>query len=290
MSPSSLQVYENGELITPTAITNQGEIGPLTTLLVIDISGSMYSSNKMVGAKEAARIYVEQMRPQDQAGLISFNTEVKLVQPVTGDRAALIAAINSLMPDRDTAMFNALAKGIETLAPITGRKAIILLSDGLDNVSQLTLDDIVNTIGPAGLSISTIGLGDASQTGTNEGLDENALQDLASRAGGAYRFAGGPDVLVAFYEQLGRALQGEISITYLSPLALRNGVDRELTVSINDNSINPNTIRVVYCPKCRRVHCLYLVGFWLVLLILLALPFLLKGGGKRSDLPRVRQR
>ncbi len=221
VSPSSLQVHENGELITPTAITSQGEIGPLTTLLVIDISGSMYNSKKIDGAKEAAKVYVEQMRPQDQAGLISFNTEVKVVQPITGDRAALIAAIDSLVPDLDTAMYNALAKGIETLAPITGRKAIILLSDGLDNVSQLTLDDIVNAIGPAGLSISTIGLGDASQTGTNAGLDEIALQDLASRAGGAYRFAGGPDALVAFYEQLGRALQGEISITYLSPLAIK---------------------------------------------------------------------
>jgi hypothetical protein len=197
----------------------------------------------------------------------------------------LIAAIDSLVPDLDTAMFNALAKSIETLAPVTGRKAILLLSDGLDNVSQLTLEDILDTIGPAGLSISTIGLGDASQAGTNAGLDENALQDLASRAGGVYRFAGGPDALVGFYEQLGRALQGEISITYLSPLALRDGVDRQLTVSINDNSVegqyNPGGV----LPEVSKSSLPLFGGILAGLLILLALPFLFKGGGKRSEPP-----
>lgn len=280
VSPSSLQVYENGDLMTPTAITGQGEIGPLTTLLVIDISGSMYNSQKIDGAKAAAKAYVEQMRPQDQAGLISFNTEVKVVQPVTGDRAALIAAIDSLVPDLDTAMFSALAQGVETLAPITGRKTIVLLSDGLDNVSQSTLEDVINAIGPAGLSISAVGLGDPNQKGTNNGLDEITLQELASRAGGAYRFANGPDALVALYEQLGRALQGEFSFTYLSPLTLRDGVNRELTVSISDNSAisqyNPGGV----LPEVSNSSLPLFGGILAGLLILLVLPFLFKGGRK----------
>ncbi len=281
VSPSSLQVFENGQLTTPVAITGQGEIGPLTTLLVIDISGSMFNSKKIVGAQEAAKAYVEQMRPQDQAGLISFNTEVKVVQPVTGDRAALIAAIDSLEPDLDTAMFNALAKGIETLAPISGRKTIVLLSDGLDNVSQSTLDDIINAIGPAGLSVSTVGLGDPDQTGTNNGLDELALQELASRAGGVYRFANGPDALVAFYEQLGRTLQGEISYTYLSPLTLRDGVNRELTVSINDNAVNSQYNPGGVLPEVSNSSLSLFGGILAGLLILLVLPFLFKG--RRQD-------
>lgn len=278
VSPSSLQVYENGVLMTPTAISGQGEIGQLTTLLVIDISGSMFNSKKIVGAQEAAKAYVEQMRPQDQAGLISFNTEVKVVQPVTSDRTALIAAIDSLVPDKDTAMFDALAQGVQTLVPIEGRKTIVLLSDGLDNVSRSTLEDIVTAIGPAGLSVSTIGLGDPTMTGTNNGIDEPALQELASRAGGVYRFASGPEALVALYEQLGRALQGEFSFTYTSPSKLRDGVNRGLTVSISDTSVNSQYNPGGVLPEVSGSSLPLFGGILAGLLLLLGLPFLFRRG------------
>lgn len=290
VSPSSLQVHENGQLMTPTEITGQGEIGPLTTLLIIDISGSMYNSGKIDAAKAAAKAYIEQMRPQDQAGLISFNTEVRVVQSVTSDRAALNAAIDSLVPDLDTAMFNALDKGIEVLEPISGRKTIVLLSDGLDNVSQLTMKDIVEAIGPAGLSISTIGLGDPGKLGTNYGLDEPALQGLASNAGGVYRFASGPDALVSLYEQLGRALQGEFSFTYLSPLSLRDGVNRELKVSIDGNSVaaqyNPGGV----IPEVSKSSLPLFIGILAGLLFLLVLPLLLKPLFKGRKKERIKLR
>ncbi|RJP54366.1 MAG: VWA domain-containing protein [Anaerolineaceae bacterium] len=283
ISASSLQVYENGVLMTPTEITNQGEIGPLTTLLVIDISGSMFNSKKIVGAQNAAKAYVEQMRPQDQAGVISFNTEVKVVQSVTSDRAALIAAIDSLVPDLDTAMFDALSQGVNTLAPIEGRKTIVLLSDGLDNVSQSGLENVISAIGPAGLSISAIGLGDPNLMGTNSGLDEPALQELTDRAGGVYRFASGPDALVALYEQLGRALQGEFSFTYISPSTLRDGVNRGLTVSISDSSVNSQYNPGGVLPEVSNSSLPLFGGILAGLLLLLGLPFLFrrgKGGDK----------
>lgn len=287
VSPSSLQVYENGVLMTPIAITGQGEIGPLTTLLVIDISGSMYNSKKIVGAQEAAKAYVEQMRPQDQAGLISFNTEVRVVQPVTSDRAALIAAIDSLVPDKDTAMFDALLQGVNTLAPIEGRKTIVLLSDGLDNVSRSGLEDTIAAIGPAGLSISTVGLGDPGLLGTNSGLDEAALQGLASRAGGVYRFASGPDALVGIYEQLGRALQGEFSFTYISPSTLRNGINRGLTVSVSDTSTSGQYNPGGVLPEVSSSSLTLFGGILAALLLLLGLPFLFRGkGGKASKVNR----
>ncbi len=282
VSASSLQVYENGALMTPTAITGQGEIGPLTTLLVIDISGSMYNSKKIVGAQNAAKAYVEQMRPQDEAGLISFNTEVRVVQPVTGDRAALIAAIDSLIPDKDTAMFDALLRGVNTLAPIEGRKTIVLLSDGLDNVSKSGLDDVIAAIGPAGLSVSTIGLGDPNLMGTNSGLDEAALQGLASRAGGVYRFASGPDALVGIYEQLGRALQGEFSFTYISPSTLRDGVNRGLTVTISDTSTSSQYNPGGVLPEVSSSSLPLFGGILAGLLLLLALPLLFRGKSAKT--------
>ena len=183
VDPSTIEVYENGQLMQASTVSDQGQIGTVTTLLAIDTSGSMEKGNKMQAARDAAKAYIDQMRPGDQAAVISFNTQVTVVQPVTGDQAALLAAVDSLRPVGNTAMFDALVQGVDVLKDVQGRKAIILLSDGLDNRSQATADDVINTIGPAGLSISTIGLGDPSQSTNNWGLDEAALKSLAERAG-----------------------------------------------------------------------------------------------------------
>ncbi len=55
----------------PTNVSggNRAVLGPLTTMLVMDISGSMNENGKIDGAKAAAKAYVDQMRPGDQAGL-----------------------------------------------------------------------------------------------------------------------------------------------------------------------------------------------------------------------------
>ncbi len=206
VSPNQIQVFENGQLMQPGQISGSGGIGPLTTLLVMDISGSMYDGGKLSAAKTAAQAYVDEMRPGDQAGLVTFNTKVVYLQAVTADRAALIQAIDSLDARGDTKMFDALDQAAQILQDMPGRKAIIVLTDGLDNRSKFTADDVIQAIGTSGLSISTIGLGDPSKLGINSGLDESVLQSLASRAGGVYGYANEPAALTNLYEKYGRAL------------------------------------------------------------------------------------
>jgi VWFA-related protein len=244
VNPNEIQVSENGELVQPSQISGSGEIGPLTTLLVMDVSGSMYDAGKLIAAKAAAQAYVEQMRPGDQAGLLTFNTKVSYLQPITGDRAALIHAINSLDARGDTTMFDALDHAAGILQDMPGRKAIIVLTDGLDNRSKVTADQVIRAIGSSGLSISTIGLGDPSKLGTNSGLDEAVLQSLATRAGGVYGYANDPTALINLYEQYGRALQSEYSITYSSSSTLHDGLSRTLTVSLGGS----NSTQVSYNP------------------------------------------
>jgi VWFA-related protein len=236
INPNEIQVHENGQFVQPSQISGSGEIGPLTTLLVIDVSGSMYDAGKLTAAKAAAQAYVEQMRPGDQAGLLTFNTKVTYIQAITNDRNALVHAINSLDARGDTTLFDALDQAVHLLQDVPGRKAIIALTDGLDNRSKGTADEVIRAIGAGGLSISTIGLGDPSKLGTNSGLDETVLQSLAARAGGVYGYANDPAMLLNLYEQYGRALQSEYSITYTSSSTLHDGLSRALTVSLSGSS------------------------------------------------------
>ncbi len=272
VNPNNIQVRENGQIMQLDQINGSGDIGPLTTMLVMDVSGSMYDAGKMTAAKAAARAYVEQMRPGDQAGLLTFNTRVTYLQPVTTDRDALLQSINSLDARGDTSMFDALDQAAGILQELPGRKAVIVLTDGLDNRSKFTADEVIQAIGAGGLSISTIGLGDPSKLGTNSGLDEAVLQSLAARAGGVYGYANDPTALVNLYEQYGRTLQSEYSLTYTSSSALHDGLNRTLSVSLGSSgstqaSYNPGGV----LPEVS--HAAPWVVFVVILLVLVGLLF-----------------
>lgn len=193
--------------------------------------------------------------------------------------------------EHDTAMYNALAQAANVFADVTGRKAIILLADGLDNRSTITADEVIQQIGPSGLSISTIGLGDPSQLGvSNAALDEQALRSLADRAGGAFGYANDVESLRGLYEQYGRALQSEYVITYTSPSALRDGLNRSLSVSLSGTTgqaaaeYNPGGL----IPEVARRNTLPLfVGALAVLAALLFAPTLVaRGADLISKLPK----
>jgi VWFA-related protein len=244
----TIQLYENGKAITPTDVSGIGNSVPLTTLLVVDISGSMNYGGKLASAKTAAEAYVDQMRAGDEAGLLSFNTRITYVQPVTADREKLKLAIQGLNATSDTAMYDALAQGIGLLQNVSGRKAIIVLTDGMDNRSKQTADGVVQQIDPTGLSISTIGLGDPTQkTSALVGIDEPALKSLAERAGGSYGYVNDAAALRSLYEQYGRALQSEYVLTYTSPAKLRDGLRRMLSVNLS-NSIPAVPAKAAYNP------------------------------------------
>jgi VWFA-related protein len=252
VAPNQIKLLENGEEMNVDQVSATGDIGPLSTLLIIDTSGSMNHADKLKSAKAAATAYVNQARTSDQIGLVSFNTEVDYAQPLTTDRRKVLAAISALTAQGDTAMFDALGEGIAILESVSGRKAVIVMTDGLDNRSKLRPQQVLRLIGPQGLSISVIGLGDPSHsTGALTSLDEPALLAFSEEAGGAYGYANNADSLKALYEKYGRALQSEYIVTYTSPSQLRDGVNRALSASVADASggvLGSNESPISYNP------------------------------------------
>lgn len=297
VSPNQIVIKENGEEMKLDEVGGTDDIGPLSTLLILDTSGSMNHGGKLKSAKEAASAYVDQARSSDQIGLLTFNTEIRYEQPLTSDRRKMIAAINALKAQDDTAMYDAMAEGIDILEAVSGRKAIIVMTDGLDNRSKMSPQQVLQLIGPQGLSISVIGLGDPSHsTGALTSLDEPALKALAEQAGGAYGYANDAESLTALYEKYGRALQSEYIVTYTSPSKLRDGVNRALSASVSDSSgglLGSIESPVSYNPGglipevSQPASWLFFLGILAALILLLFVPFLLrvllpKGKGSNS--------
>lgn len=233
VDPSRLVIMENGEVIPLDQIEGVGDVGPLTTMLVVDVSDSMNAAGKLESSKAAAHQFIDRMRDSDQTGIVAFNTQVETVQEITSDKEALHAAIDGLTAENETAMYDALNVAIGQLEGVEGRKAIILLSDGLDNSSSAGEDSVVGNIGPAGFSISTIGLGEPAQVlDEMSGIDEEGLQSLADRAGGVYGYANDEESLTNLFETYAISMQSEYALTYTSPSQLRDGVNRALSVSL----------------------------------------------------------
>jgi len=241
VNTDKIQLLENGQPVPNQDIQGTGDVGPLTTILLIDNSGSMNYASKLESAKEVAKEYVSQMRAGDQIGVITFNTEVVTVQEAINDKETLINAIDTISAGSDTALYDALVYTVDQINPLPGRKAIVVLTDGMDVQSIATPDEALARIGFGGLSISTVGFGqlpeEDEEADEYAGIDEDTLSYIAKNAGGRYGYAENKEELSNLFSRIRRALQSEVVISYVTPLNLRDGVQRALTVSLADKYV-----------------------------------------------------
>ena len=229
---NAFRVEENGKPVAATATTRSGEQGAVNVVLVIDRSGSMARVGKMDGAKQAAIEFVNQMRPGDRTALVQFDSEIETLQTFTEDKNALVAAIQRVVPRGNTAMNDALAHAARFFEAVPGRKAIIVVTDGMDNASQLQRDGILKQATASAFSIYTIGLGEKGIGGASqEGIDEPVLQELAHASLGEYFYAPNADQLSDLYKQIATRIHNEYKLTYTSTSALRDGVKRAIVVT-----------------------------------------------------------
>jgi Ca-activated chloride channel family protein len=122
-------------------------------LLVIDTSGSM-GGDKIEQAKQAALVFVNNMPPQNQVGLITFESSVNVLVPLAsaeGNRAEMTNQINGLHAAGDTSLYDAIQQSIEFLKSSRAAEddriqSVVVLSDGQDTYSQITLQQVVEVI------------------------------------------------------------------------------------------------------------------------------------------------
>jgi VWFA-related protein len=140
LSPNAIVVREGKQVRHVESIATAAET-PLTIGLLIDVSGSMQSS--LLDVQEAAIGFLEStLGPRDRAFVITFDTRARLVQPPTSDVAQLRRQIMTLRPDGLTAIHDAMVLGLLQFEGITGRRAMVVFTDGLDITSEYSASDV----------------------------------------------------------------------------------------------------------------------------------------------------
>ncbi|NQE53242.1 hypothetical protein C5S29_06580 [ANME-1 cluster archaeon GoMg3.2] len=173
--------------------------GHADVMLIIDRSGSMdWPSSKIEDAKASAKLFVDYMRDDDYAGVVSFASSASYnyhLTPLTAAiKIAIKTAIDAIYASGSTAMGAGLRYGLNDLTSLgdpTHSWAMVLLSDGYHNSGEHP-DSVLPDIKVWDIRVFTIGLGDD--------VDRALLEHIATETGGEYYYAATSDQLREIYE------------------------------------------------------------------------------------------
>jgi VWFA-related protein len=167
-----IKLREDGRPVTELTIQQPAGNEALAAVLALDISGSMANGGKMDQAKRAAGIFLDKLPEKADVGLILFDHEMRLREPLAGKqghgaahREKLRGLINAAKPIGGTAYLDAAVESLQLLQNAGGRKAVLVMTDGVDLNSKNTLDDVINLARSAQVPVYTIGVG---EPGRNE--------------------------------------------------------------------------------------------------------------------------
>ena len=213
---------------------------PVAIGLLVDNSQSMM--NKRSHVLEAARTFVRATNPQDEIFVLHFN-EVILwgLSPeiaFTGNRQLLDAALDRMTLDGRTALYAAIAEGLKHLnkSALT-KKALIVLSDGGDNMGPLKMNDVVKLADLSGASFYAIGIYDPMDGDADPGV----LRNLANRTGGEAYFPKQLDEVRSLCERIAATLRNQYALSYSPPSA--GPTYRKIEVKVKDPKRRRLTVR-----------------------------------------------
>ena len=246
---------------------------PLSLAILIDTSGS--EERTLPDEKAAARAFIESVvRPdKDEAAIVSFTGEVTLEQGFTGNIERIRRAIErvefvppsgyigggvvvgSTPPISDTnqmlagstAIWDAVwATSNELLAESAenSRRAIILLTDGEDTISQVKMHEAITRAQKADAFIYAIGIGDMYRGG----VDEGALRKITEQTGGRAYFPRSERELREAFTQIQRDLREQYLVAYSPSNKARDGSYRRVEIEIVNSELRKQNLKLNYRP------------------------------------------
>ncbi|MFB0519623.1 MAG: VWA domain-containing protein, partial [Acidobacteriota bacterium] len=241
LDKDDFRVYEDDALQAITHFTPEGR--PLVIGLLLDSSGSMWGL-KIIRAKEGAKKFIHTLKDDEEAFIIDFDSKVKVLQDFTSDKGELLATVDSVVADGATNLNKALWEAIKKLEDKTGKKAIILLSDGKDTVQEMTEEQVLEAAKRAEVKIYSIGIIEKwltlsapfrRQTPSEEkGLGEIVLKLLSDWTGGEAFFPSSVSRLGKIYLQIAKELRSQYSLAYTSTNQKQDGTWRTVQVRIRN--------------------------------------------------------
>jgi Ca-activated chloride channel family protein len=242
LAGEAFRVFEEG---APQRVERFAEVNdlPLHAALVVDTSNSM--TMRLAEVKQAAGDFLRQIvTPRDKVTLISFDNAPRVRVDFTSDLAFLANGLEGLRPGGGTALYDSLVFTLEQLAGIAGQRVVVLLSDGVDERSRATADEVLELARRSAVTIYAIGLEDPRPDAPV--LDRPLLERLAEQSGGRAFFVRGDGGLQSAYAAIEREVRSRYLLAYYSSHAGSGDGFRVVDVKVEQANLAARTIRGYY--------------------------------------------
>lgn len=213
---------------------------PASIGVVLDVSASM-RGEKIARAREALARFVQTSHPEDEYSLVSFNESAEVLLDRTSDSETLLARFGRISPQGFTALYDGVALGLEALAHGRySKRALIVISDGEDNRSRSTFNQVKRKLQESGVTVYTILIGPLLPR-SNGGA---VMDELASASGGKSFFPGGAEAMSESFERIALELRRQYSLGYTPTNVAADGRWHHLKVIVTPPARSPRlTVR-----------------------------------------------
>jgi Ca-activated chloride channel family protein len=232
LNKGDFRIYED-KIEQPVSFFSD-EDSPASIGIVFDVSSSM-SGAKIMRAKEALARFIQTSHEQDEYFVISFNSSPHLLLDGARDGQAVLDQFNSVRPNGETALYDAIFLGIEKVSQGKyPKRAIILISDGEDNHSRRTSEQIRQRLQEADVAVYAIGIA-GNYPSPKSSVTANGpflMNKLASVSGGRSFWPGNAENMNEAFERVALELRRQYSIGYLPSNFVADGKWRRIKVTV----------------------------------------------------------
>jgi len=216
----------------------------VTVAMVIEFSSLYWEF--LYETLTAAYGFVNSLRPEDWVAVLMYDLKTQILQDFTRNKASAYDALNSMrIPGfSESNLFDALTDTITRMDDIEGKKAIILISSGVDTFSKMRYDHTLKAVQASDTPVYAIGIGQAvrmwyesrgymsSVSNLNFLQADNQLRSFAKLSGGRAYFPRFEGQFPEIYGDISAALRNEYQISYSSTNVSKDGKFRKLKVEI----------------------------------------------------------
>jgi VWFA-related protein len=243
-------VFEDNKQQTITNFSQETGL-PLTVALLVDTSGSV--RDKLRFEQEAATefFYTTLRRGTDRGLVISFDSGVELLQDYSDDPEVLAKAVRSIRAGGGTSLYDALFWAVtQKLAGQSGRRVIILIGDGDDNSSRVSMTETLEVAQRNDVSIYSISTNSTQGSRSREQeRGDRVLRRFAEETGGRLFTPFRLQELTGDFLNIGEELRSQYTLAYRPTNFQRDGSFRRIRVEVSDRRYQVRARQGYYAPR-----------------------------------------
>ncbi len=198
-------------------------------LLLVDNSQSM--SRRIDYVRQATERLISSLRPKDRAIVAPFNAHIGSVTGPTNDSSTLRQAITAMKASGGTALLDSLVESTRLMASSSGRRAIVLITDGYDENSSATQDEVLRAVQESGVTVYALAIGGVAGISLK---GETTLRMIAEQSGGRVFFPARDSELVSAAETIATDTHNRFLITFTPKNQRKDGRWRRVSVAVPD--------------------------------------------------------